>query len=262
LDDKIDKGTRMYLVKWRNYGPEYNEWLRKSYLSCPQIINEYERKKKKKLLEQKQYKKQEEQEKMKSLRFGDWSLIKDATLPEPRIGRPYFTPDHQLPKPRRTFEPGTPQEEKWMELLKKSRCNYHIHNIVDDEGPPTDFEWIEESVIGKDVPEIDLKVTVGCKCDGDCWETDDKNACSCLATRGGISPYDKYGCIRFAPIAMAIYECNLKCACSIYCPNRVTQRIPEVDFCIYKTDNGRGWGIKTLNTLRKGQFISRVYSVY
>lgn len=39
-------------------------------------------------------------------------------------------------------------------------------------------------------------------------------------------------------------ECTKFCSCSNKCPNRVIQRGTQVPLAIFKTANGRGWGIK------------------
>jgi hypothetical protein len=221
--DKIENGKKLYLVKWIGWASADNTWLSKSNLNCPVLLQNYENRKAKKI-------------QMKG---------KDMAAPEPELnplqGRPVFTDDYIVPAPKRIIADGTPHKEKWLKLLERSRLNFKITNTVDDD-PPPDLIWVDECVPDTDVPHLNLEKTAGCDCgDTDCQEG--VVNCQCLEARGGVSPYDKHGCVRFAPIAMAIYECNLKCACSIYCPNRVTQRIPNNTFDIYKTENGRGFVI-------------------
>lgn len=55
-----------------------------------------------------------------------------------------------------------------------------------------------------------------------------------------------------------IYECNIGCKCKQDCKNRVIQRGPDLKLVLFKTNN-RGWGVKTLRTIKKGTFIG-VYS--
>ena len=38
--------------------------------------------------------------------------------------------------------------------------------------------------------------------------------------------------------------------------NRVVQRGRMVKLCIYKTSNGRGWGVKALEYIKKDTFVS------
>lgn len=52
-----------------------------------------------------------------------------------------------------------------------------------------------------------------------------------------------------------IYECNSRCRCGDDCPNRVVQRGIQVDLCIFKTHNGRGWGVRTMQRIKKNAFV-------
>merc|ERR1711990_289868 len=48
LDDKIEDGEKMYLIKWRGYSQDDNTWEPISNLDCPDNIANYEREKRKK----------------------------------------------------------------------------------------------------------------------------------------------------------------------------------------------------------------------
>lgn len=56
-----------------------------------------------------------------------------------------------------------------------------------------------------------------------------------------------------------IYECNKKCKCSMDCTNRVVQLGPSKDFKlqIFRTNNNRGWGVKTLTSIKQGTFVCK-----
>ena len=41
-----------------------------------------------------------------------------------------------------------------------------------------------------------------------------------------------------------IVECTKFCVCNKSCPNRVIQHGTQVPLAIFKTDDGRGWGLK------------------
>ncbi|KAI8900475.1 hypothetical protein BC833DRAFT_635728 [Globomyces pollinis-pini] len=133
--------------------------------------------------------------------------------------------------------------------------NIQVTNTVDNCPPPQNFTWSDDYILHGKVPCIDLDFTTGCECETDC--ADSCNDCICIAAQEGEHAYDQNECVRFAPTTMAIYECNLKCACNILCQNRVTQRGPRLTFEIYRTPNGKGWGVRTLNALKKGQFVSK-----
>ncbi|KAK8947018.1 Histone-lysine N-methyltransferase SUVR2 [Platanthera zijinensis] len=52
-----------------------------------------------------------------------------------------------------------------------------------------------------------------------------------------------------------IKECWSKCGCNKQCGNRVVQRGITRNLQVFYTDDGRGWGLKTLEELPKGAFI-------
>lgn len=41
VDHKVEKKKKMYLVRWKNYGPESDTWEPEDSLSCPEIIEKY-----------------------------------------------------------------------------------------------------------------------------------------------------------------------------------------------------------------------------
>lgn len=52
-----------------------------------------------------------------------------------------------------------------------------------------------------------------------------------------------------------IYECNSKCECGPECKSRVVQKGRQVPLEIFRTGDGRGWGLKTLAELKAGSFV-------
>lgn len=53
-----------------------------------------------------------------------------------------------------------------------------------------------------------------------------------------------------------IYECHEACSClEEECPNRVVQRGRKVPLQIFRTADSRGWGVRTMRELRRGQFV-------
>ncbi|EKG19360.1 hypothetical protein MPH_03223 [Macrophomina phaseolina MS6] len=52
-----------------------------------------------------------------------------------------------------------------------------------------------------------------------------------------------------------IYECNENCNCGPGCKTRVVQKGRQVRLEIFKTTDGRGWGLRCPEMLRAGQFI-------
>jgi histone-lysine N-methyltransferase SUV39H len=52
-----------------------------------------------------------------------------------------------------------------------------------------------------------------------------------------------------------IYECNDACKCGEHCRNKNVQFGRTVELEIFKTDSGRGWGLRCKQDLYEGQFI-------
>lgn len=46
------------------------------------------------------------------------------------------------------------------------------------------------------------------------------------------------------------------CKCGPKCINRVVQLGSKISLCLFKSSTGKGWGLKTRESLLKGQFIS------
>lgn len=58
-----------------------------------------------------------------------------------------------------------------------------------------------------------------------------------------------------------IFECNDDCDCKEECHMRVTSRKLTHLLEIFRTDDGRGWGLRTRREIRRGQFIMRYAGV-
>lgn len=41
LDDKIENGEQLYLVRWKHFGNKYDTWEKKDNLKCPKILAAY-----------------------------------------------------------------------------------------------------------------------------------------------------------------------------------------------------------------------------
>lgn len=52
-----------------------------------------------------------------------------------------------------------------------------------------------------------------------------------------------------------IYECNEKCKCGRYCRNKNVQFGRQVEVEIFRTQGGRGWGLRCKTDLHEGQFV-------
>jgi len=145
-----------------------------------------------------------------------------------------------------------------------------IINKVDNARLPESFVFIENSVLREGVERAEIDFRSGCDCakDADCMFED----CSCLedmTLRGKVTPdgrkyaYKHMGphkdCLR-APYLESrdpIYECHEGCECSSSCNSRVVERGRKVPLEIFRTDNGRGWGVRSSVDIQKGQFIDK-----
>lgn len=86
-----------------------------------------------------------------------------------------------------------------------------------------------------------------------CHETCGNN-CNCLM--GFNRPYDNHGYLRSAITSInPIYECNNTCYCNDRCPLKVVTNGRQYKLCIFKTGDGRGWGLKTLQDIPKRKFV-------
>lgn len=123
-----------------------------------------------------------------------------------------------------------------------------IENNCDLEEPPVGFTYVTQCKAGEGVIIPDDPI-IGCECT-DC--IDSKTCCGPMS--GSHSAYTKLGRLK-VPVGTPIYECNDRCLCGAQCPNRIVQRGSKVSLCIFRTNNGRGWGIKALEPIRKNSFV-------
>ena len=127
--------------------------------------------------------------------------------------------------------------------------NIEVVNEVDLTTPMMTFNYINELAMPKG-RELDA-FRIGCECEGGICGS----KCEC-ATRDRLrAPYDEDGLVK-RPQNLPIYECNASCSCDpAVCPYRVVQKGRKVRLQIFKTDNGRGWGVKALEDIKKNQFV-------
>ncbi|KAG8447317.1 hypothetical protein GDO86_014689 [Hymenochirus boettgeri] len=123
-----------------------------------------------------------------------------------------------------------------------------VENEVDLEGPPRDFVYINEYKVGEGVAVS--QVSGGCKC-RDCFSND--GGC-CPGAFQHKMAYNEEGQVKIKA-GFPIYECNSWCRCGPSCPNRIVQKGIQYKLCIFRTSNGRGWGVRTLEKIRKNSFV-------
>lgn len=129
-----------------------------------------------------------------------------------------------------------------------------VENFVDNEGPPKDFTYIRKSITSTQADSLinfDTSFLVPCECSrGMCT----KRSCLCPKNSNGTYAYDKLKRILLEP-GSPVYECNKLCKCGDECTNRVIQKGLNARVCIFRTDNGRGWGLKAREFIKKGRFV-------
>lgn len=141
---------------------------------------------------------------------------------------------------------------RWEQLLNSTRSHrgrIAVENEVDLHGPPQDFVYINEYKVGAGITLT--PVAVGCEC-RDCL-AEAAGGCCPGASRNKFA-YNEAGQVRIRA-GLPIYECNSRCRCGADCPNRVVQKGIRYDLCIFRTGNGRGWGVRTLERIRKNSFV-------
>lgn len=170
----------------------------------------------------------------------------------------------------------------WCQIRAFDRQNKVPVSIVNetDDGAVLDpgFRFIQTSVFAKDVQLAEESFHSGCQCanDNDCMFGN----CLCLQEMApdseeepaahGQRPGKKKRLAYYTRGARAgllrrdklnsrdpIYECHARCNCSARCPNRVVERGRTIPLRIFRTPNGRGWGVETPVKVRKGQFVDR-----
>ncbi|TVY24457.1 Histone-lysine N-methyltransferase,H3 lysine-9 specific [Lachnellula hyalina] len=142
-----------------------------------------------------------------------------------------------------------------------------IVNDVDSDFIPRDFVLIENCEPGKGIELPDPEFCVGCECtDHDTCKSDE---CSCLQDMTVLdeTDEDKYvyeskggkDTLRadYLDTREPIYECHDKCYCGENCPNRVVERGRKITLQIFRTEDNRGWGVRSKEYISKGQFVDK-----
>lgn len=275
-------GETFYLIKWKNWDIKYNTWEpSRNLTNCEDLLREFENKRQKLINRFKAkanfYPNTRDVEDFlvaqllyKDISINDVTSVASTTVADDSI---YIEIRHYLNKPshgskletrikqqilymlllelRRDQLEALQDWENEMNSITKNKPTIQVENLVDLEGAPQDFYYIDNYLPGAGVI-IPDDPPIGCEC-ASC-ETGKK---SCCFAQNGVSslPYTSACRIR-VPLGTPIYECNKRCACNaLTCPNRVVQRGSGMQLCIFRTNNGRGWGVRTLRAIKKGTFV-------
>ncbi|XP_072038222.1 histone-lysine N-methyltransferase SUV39H2-like isoform X2 [Amphiura filiformis] len=242
---KDEAGKEWYQVKWKGYPTDQNTWEPKDNLTgCNKRIKKFHKHLKIEKLNRKQYKRkrQRSEEHLEmSKKFAKLeSLVDHELMPLD------FAAKKALAK--RSLQKW--EDDMNMTSKPKKEAKIIVENDVDAEGPPQDFTYIiDYKAVGElEIPKDPL---VGCECE-DCYE--DGGPQCCPKNSGSHNPYHKNGRVKVPP-GTPIYECNKRCRCGPRCPNRVVQRGRRFKVSVFRTNNGCGWGVKTLQDIKKNSFV-------
>ncbi|XP_029466838.1 histone-lysine N-methyltransferase SUV39H1 isoform X2 [Rhinatrema bivittatum] len=222
-DYKRVRGEEHYLVKWKGYPESENTWEPRCNLKCLNILKQFH----------------------KDL---EWELVRRGSKPHKTLRCLDLSLSSHLvqkAKQRRALR----LWERHLNAKRNHRGAILVTNEVDLEGPPRDFVYINEYRVGEGITLN--QVAVGCEC-RDCYQ-DPSDGC-CPGASLNRFAYNDQGQVKIRA-GLPIYECNSRCHCSPACPNRVVQQGIQYDLCIFRTGNGRGWGVRTLQKIRKNSFV-------
>ncbi|KAF7695316.1 histone-lysine N-methyltransferase SUV39H1-A isoform X1 [Silurus meridionalis] len=215
------KSKEYFLVKWKGYSESENTWEPHKNLKCPQILQQFR------------------QDMCLALLY--------AKIPPDSSSLDASAVSFILQRAKQRVK-----LRRWEEDLNRicqHKGRIFVRNDVDLDGPPRDFIYIHNYKIGSGV--VLNEAALGCECT-DCIN-EPVNGC-CAGASDNLIAYNNNMQVNIQP-GMPIYECNSSCQCGIDCRNRVVQRGIQYDLCIYKTANGRGWGVRTLEKIPKNSFV-------
>ncbi|GFQ07030.1 histone-lysine n-methyltransferase h3 lysine-9 specific suvh6 [Phtheirospermum japonicum] len=118
-------------------------------------------------------------------------------------------------------------------------------NGVDGEKPGK-FAYITNTTY----PELCRKIKGGgCNCINGCSNS---RECGCVLKNGGEIPFGEKGVLRRS--MGIVYECGPSCNCPPTCVNRVSQRGPQYQLELYKTESN-GWSVRSRSYISSGSFV-------
>ncbi|XP_071022685.1 histone-lysine N-methyltransferase SUV39H1-like [Oncorhynchus clarkii lewisi] len=217
----VPKEREFYLVKWKGYPNHMNTWEPRKNLRCVELLRQFW-----------------------DDVFLELQRQKKTVVPN-RFETELSSYLEQRARHRQSLQRWEAQINSVGGLTKRIL----VRNRVDLEGPPNNFTYINNYKVGEGISMTTM--AVGCECTN-CLENPVGGCCPGVSGHGFA--YNKCGQVKVKP-GEPIYECNNMCRCGPDCPNRVVQRGIQHTLCIFKTDNGRGWGVRTSERIRRHSFV-------
>lgn len=184
--------------------------------------------------------------------------------PPPSSSSPPATTTDPLVQVRQSPSPEYQQELlEWQFMLNKecrpAEAFILVENRIDEASIPWGFKYITSNIYGEGVPDpgrSDIVTRIcGCTCYIMGKRCGPKNEHCCPQMAGVEFPYSPAGKVKL-PAGNPIYECNSRCSCPQDCTNRVVQRGRKINMSIFRTSNGRGWGVKTMEPIKPNTFVT------
>lgn len=276
LDYKLESGKELFFVKWKGYSHDDNTWEPIDNLdNCPLILSAFVAAQEVKHCTELEKLKQEisfdgllsEENLLKRLRDVediDISAIKQTLILKLLFMLSLDESEEEcvsdlVQETRDAYQLYVTARKRCRQLKDLKNWEDHLNQVdtskklivenkYDFAGPPENFEYINQSIPGFGVV-IPDEPPIGCECTAcDCRSK------SCCGMQAGLYAYTKKKQLRVAP-GTPIYECNKACKCSAECSNRVVQGGRNIKLCIFRTSNGCGWGVRTEQKIKQGQFI-------
>lgn len=285
LDIKREKGKTWFLIKWKGWSEQYNSWeTEESVQNCMALVleccvrtnstyrtslvqravrlacnaqnpdvavlcklanftipeNGFIRKQdiidmRKQVLQMSAHRSGQMSRIMKA--FGSWQLFVSTVEERQALASTLAYWEKYIQVASGTYDPNS------------SKPLLRVENYVDEEAPPAGFVYIKDFLPGPGVVFPD-DPKMGCSC-ANCYQ--DRKGC-CPAFNDLRFAYTANGTLS-APFGSPIFECNRLCSCDMSCPNRVVQRGCKIPLTIFRTTNGRGWGVRTEQRISKGTFV-------
>lgn len=140
-------------------------------------------------------------------------------------------------------------------IFEQENCKFtvSIENEVDFDVLQS-FEYLRENTFPHTTNLTTEDKGAGCKCENGCSRQ--SKCCPTMVEKAqfGYKMMSGKKRLRLNHTQM-IYECSDSCSCGPDCLNRVTQQPRLIPLTIFKTNNGRGWGLKAKTSIPKGTYL-------